>query len=104
MHKGEFRYRKTLCDLSPVLKCIDLPLQGSDQPRGNDIGESFFFQLFDECFEVKSAVGDDTEDVDALSDAFIRIGKESENIVPGGNVPGSVPEMNNILTPIEKRE
>ena len=71
VHEGEFRYEETLCDLLPVLKGIDLPLQGPDESRGNDIGELFFFQSFDECFEVESAVGNDAEDFDALSDAFV---------------------------------
>ena len=57
----------------------------------------FLLKPFDELFQVKPAVGNDSENRDAGSNTLIGSGKEGKDIVPGGDVAGAVPEVDHIL-------
>jgi len=80
----------------------DLPLEGLHQSPGDDVGELFIFECFNERFQIEPAVGDDPEHLDAGMDTLIGGGKEGEDVVPGCDVARAVPKMDNILASVEK--
>ena len=104
MHKRELRDRQSLCSLFPLRDGVDLSLEGLKELNRDDVREPLLLKPFDELLQVKPAVGNNPQNPDATPDKPVGIGKEGKDVVPGGDVAGTIPQVDDVFAPSEKRQ
>ncbi len=78
---------------------VDLSLEGPYELNRDDVREPLLLKPFDELLQVKPAVGNNPQNPDAAPDTPVGIGKEGKDVVSGGHVAGTIPQVDDVFAP-----